>query len=67
MIDDANFALSIIGYSTPDPETVELLFADPHISSNKEHRNVGIYSKSFDLEGLPKEGQQEKRTEYQKQ
>lgn len=35
MIDDGNYALSIVGYSEPDPNFIELLFADPHISSNR--------------------------------
>ena len=53
MIDDGNYALSIIGFKEMSESTVELLFADPHINSNREFQNVGIYSKSFDLEGNP--------------
>lgn len=64
MIDDSKFALSIIGFCQCDPETVELLFADPHIKSNREARDVGLYSKKFDLKGMSKG--EDTRSEHQK-
>lgn len=54
MIDDGQFALSIIGYHQPDPATIEFLFADPHIASNRVAQDVGLYSKCFDLNGASK-------------
>ena len=35
MIDDATFALSIVGFKKIDENSVELLFADPHINCNR--------------------------------
>jgi len=62
MIDDGNYALSIVGYRDIENEGVELLFADPHIKSNKEHNEVGFYGICFTSEGEPKG---ETRNEHQ--
>lgn len=35
MIDDGYYALSIIGLSENQEGEIEILFADPHINSNK--------------------------------
>ena len=63
MIDDGNYALSIVGYKEDSNETLELLFADPHIKSNRQYGDVGLYRKTFDLEGRSKN--EDKRRAWQ--
>lgn len=51
MIDDGHYALSIVGWRQVNPQTIQLLFADPHIKNNRDHIDVGLYRKSFNLAG----------------
>ena len=51
MIDNGMQCLSIVGIEQPDAQHVKLLFADPHIISNRNHKQVGLFPKTFTLEG----------------
>lgn len=51
MIDDGKYALSIIGINLNFEDKIEFLFGDPHIRSNRSDKSVGVYRKTFDLNG----------------
>lgn len=51
MIDDGQYALSIIGINLNLEDKIEFLFGDPHIRSNRNDKSVGVYRKTFDLNG----------------
>ena len=51
MIDDGKYALSIIGINFELEDKIEFLFGDPHTRSNRNEISVGVYRKTFDMNG----------------
>lgn len=50
MIDDATYSLVVFGYKKTI-DGLQLLIGDPHIKSNREEKNTGMYIVLVDGEG----------------